>query len=43
MIKDKINYNENIKPNTEFLNQLKEKLPEFFVEEKIDEDGNILV
>ncbi|WP_338042812.1 hypothetical protein [Lactobacillus psittaci] len=30
MIKDNENYNENVKANTAFLNELKEKLPEFF-------------
>lgn len=30
MIKDNQNYNDNIKSNTEFLNELKNKLPEYF-------------
>ena len=30
MIKDNKNYNEKVKPNTEFLNELKSKLPQFF-------------
>lgn len=30
MIRDNDSFNENIKPNTAFLNELKEKLPEFF-------------
>lgn len=30
MIKDNQNYNDNVEPNTEFLNELKNKLPEYF-------------
>ena len=33
MIKDNEQYNEKIKPNTAFLNELKEKLPQFFTKE----------
>lgn len=30
MIKDNQNYNDNVEPNTEFLNELKNKIPEYF-------------
>ncbi|AYV35234.1 site-specific DNA-methyltransferase [Erysipelothrix rhusiopathiae] len=42
MIKDNKNYNEKVKPNTEFLNELKSILPQFFVNEKYDEEGNLV-
>ncbi|MDE8104205.1 DNA methyltransferase [Erysipelothrix rhusiopathiae] len=42
MIKDNKNYNEKVKPNTEFLNELKSKLPQFFINEKYDEEGNLV-
>lgn len=42
MIKDNKNYNEKVKPNTEFLSELKSKLPQFFVNEKFDEEGNLV-
>lgn len=42
MIKDNKNYNEKVKPNTEFLNELKSKLPQFFINEKYDEEGNLI-
>ena len=42
MIKDNKNYNEMVKPNTEFLNELKSKLPQFFINEKYDEEGNLI-
>lgn len=42
MIKDNRNYNESVKPNTEFLNELKRKLPEFFINEKYDDEGKLV-
>lgn len=42
MLKDNQKFNENIKPNSEFLRELKNKLPEFFTAKKYDEDGNII-
>ena len=42
MIKDNKNYNEKVKPNTEFLKELKSKLPQFFINEKYDEEGNLI-
>ena len=42
MIKDNKNYNEKVKPNTEFLKELKSKLPQFFINEKHDEEGNLI-
>ncbi len=42
MIKDNRIYNETVKSNSDFLNELKTKLPEFFVDEKYDDDGNRL-
>lgn len=39
MIKDNQNYNDNVEPNTEFLNELKNKLPEYFSKDgKFDMD-----
>lgn len=42
MLRDNINHNEKIKSNTGFLNELKEKLPEFFTANKLDDEGNIV-
>jgi adenine-specific DNA-methyltransferase len=42
LLKDNIKYNEEVKPNTGFLNELKEKLPEFFTANKYDEVGNLV-
>lgn len=42
MLRDNINYNEKVKPDTGFLNELKGKLPEFFTSNKFDEDGNLV-
>ncbi|RXI96309.1 site-specific DNA-methyltransferase [Anaerobacillus alkaliphilus] len=42
MLKDKLRYNEEVKPNTAILMELKEKLPEFFTANKYDEDGNLI-
>lgn len=42
MLKDNFNYNEEVKPNTGFLKELKEKLPDFFTPNKYDEDGNLV-
>ena len=42
LLQDNINNNKTVKPNTGFLNDLKEKLPEFFTENKFDEEGNII-
>ena len=36
MIKDNINYNQGVKPNTEFLEQLQQKLPDFFTSSDSD-------
>lgn len=40
VIKDNKEYNETVKANTMFINELETKLPEFFVNEKYDEEGN---
>ena len=42
MIRDTLLKNKGIKANTAFLNKLQEALPEFFTEDKFDEEGNIL-
>ncbi|MFJ8065011.1 site-specific DNA-methyltransferase [Psychrobacillus sp. NPDC096426] len=42
MLQDNLKYNEEVKPNTGFLNELKDKLPEFFTANKFDEDGNLV-
>lgn len=42
MLRDNINHNEKVKSNTGFLNELKEKLPEFFTSIKLDDEGNIV-
>lgn len=42
MLNDNIKYNEQVKPNTAFLNELKDKLPEFFTADKYDNEGNII-
>lgn len=42
MIKDNQQYNEKVKSNTAFLNELKQSLPEFFTASKYDEDGNLV-
>lgn len=42
MLNDNIKYNEQVKPNTAFLNELKDKLPEFFTADKYDNEGNVI-
>lgn len=42
MIKDNQQYNEKVKSNTAFLNELKQNLPDFFTVSKYDEDGNLV-
>lgn len=42
MIRDNQKFNESIKPNSAFLNELGQKLPEFFTESKLDEEGNMI-
>lgn len=42
MLRDNINYNEKVKSNTGFLNELKESLPDFFTTNKFDDEGNLL-
>lgn len=42
MLRDNINYNEKVRSNTFFLNELREKLPEFFTSNKFDDAGNIV-
>lgn len=39
MLKDNRNYNAQVTSNTAFLKTLRDKLPEFFTADKIDEDG----
>lgn len=42
MLRDNINYNEKVKPNTAFLGELKKKLPEFFTADKYNDEGEII-
>lgn len=42
MLRDNMNYNEKVKTNTGFLNELKESLPEFFTANKFDDEGNLV-
>lgn len=42
MLQDNLNYNEKVEPNTGFLNELRYKLPEFFTDNKFDEEGNLV-
>lgn len=40
MIKDNQKYNKSVEPNSVFLEELRQKVPEFFTTAKYDEDGN---
>lgn len=40
MLRDNKKYNETVKPNSAFLEELRQKMPEFFTAAKYDEDGN---
>ena len=40
MIKDNQKYNKLAEPNSAFLEELRQKMPEFFTAAKFDEDGN---
>lgn len=42
MLKDNRNYNAQVTSNTALLKTLRDKLPEFFMADKIDEDGSII-
>ncbi len=42
MLRDNLEFNKSVKPNSEFLEELKQKLPEFFTSEKYDEGGKLL-
>lgn len=42
MIRDNQKFNESVKSNSVFLNELGQKLPEYFTESKFDEEGNII-
>ena len=39
MIKDNLDFNQIVKPNTEFLEQLRQKLPEFFTSSDSDKEA----
>ena len=41
-LRDSIDYNETVEPNTAFLNELKSKLPEFFTQSKYDDEGMLV-
>lgn len=42
MLRDNQKFNASVKPNSVFLNELNRKLPEFFTDGKLDEEGNII-
>ncbi|MFS0621100.1 DNA methyltransferase [Priestia megaterium] len=42
MLKSNLNHNDNVKPNTDFLNELREKLPTFFTADKFDAKGKLV-
>ncbi|WP_120188479.1 site-specific DNA-methyltransferase [Ammoniphilus oxalaticus] len=42
MLKNNLKYNEEVKPNTAFINELRGKLPQFFTADKFDEEGNLV-
>ncbi|MDR0911530.1 MAG: hypothetical protein LBM96_02885 [Methanobrevibacter sp.] len=42
MFKENQNFNENIKSNSAFLAELKEKLPQFFTKDEYDENNNLI-
>lgn len=42
MLKDNQQFNESIKPNSAFLAELSQKMPEFFTANKYDNEGNIV-
>ena len=42
LLKDNQNHNETVAPNTAFINELRQKLPDFFTANKYDEDGNLV-
>lgn len=42
MLNDNKNYNKNIKANSSFIEELYQKLPEFFTSEKYDNNGNLI-
>ncbi|MFL2117806.1 DNA methyltransferase [Marinilactibacillus psychrotolerans] len=42
MLKDNKQFNESVKSNSAFLNELRHKLPEFFTADKYDGEGNLI-
>lgn len=42
MLRENQLHNETVKPNTSFLEELRQKLPDFFARDKYDEDGNLI-
>ncbi|QIW55274.1 site-specific DNA-methyltransferase [Pseudolactococcus raffinolactis] len=42
MLRDNQQFNESIKSNSAFLDELRQKMPEFFTATKYDEEGNII-
>lgn len=42
MLRDNQQFNESIKPNSAFLDELRQKMPEFFTATKYDEEGNVI-
>lgn len=42
MLRDNLEFNKTVKPNSDFLRELKQKLPEFFTAEQYNEDGDLV-
>ena len=42
MLRDNQQFNESIKSNSAFLDELRQKMPEFFTATKYDEEGNVI-
>ena len=42
MLRDNQQFNESIKSNSVFLDELRQKMPEFFTATKYDEEGNVI-
>ena len=43
MLRDNKQFNESIKSNSAFLDELRQKMPEFFTATKYDEEGNLVL
>lgn len=41
-LRDNLNYNDSVQANTAFLDELKNKLPEFFTADRYDDNGELM-